>query len=101
MASSTIPTTYLEGIDTTNKIYEGGGSSVTSLSWTATEDCWVYLYINSTGTGGSPRAANIDGVQVFVHIGATMGTVLPLKKGQTLAVTGNPIYTVRAYSILR
>ena len=101
MASSMIPTTHLEGMNPSNEIYSGGGSSVTTLSWTATEDCWVYIYNNSTNTGGASRSASIDGKVVFCHIGTITSTFLPLKKGQVLAVSGNPIYSVKAYSLLR
>lgn len=77
-------------IDTDRVITSGSYSS--NFSYTATEDCFVFIGIASNPSNTSP--AYIDGVQVYgVWNGSngvyTESPLFPLKKGQTLTVSAS------------
>jgi len=72
------------GIDTSKKL-----KYITSGSWTATEDCYAYVYATST-SDGQLATMSLDGVQIYRN-GQTRShsAIIPIKKGQTLAISSS------------
>lgn len=80
------------GIDTSNRL-----ASITTNSYTATEDCYVY---STAGYASEPIIYMIENVYIgrFVHDASIL---LPLKKGQTLKILHGSWYAINVYRILR
>lgn len=84
-------------IDTENVIQTETSISASGLSYTATEDCFVYLYI----WGSNSTTIKIDNVEVGGNYSGDKDVYLiPLKKGQILTTTsGNANNTYTVYGI--
>lgn len=94
----------LAGIDTNNVIYTNGDTSTSSVSWTATQDCWMVASV-SAANSGTTAYVSLDGKPIVVARGNSSGItiwgVFPVKVGQVIgSVTqsGNT-YRVIAYGI--
>ena len=80
------------GIDTERRL-----ASITTNSYTATEDCYVY---STAGHTSEPIIYMIDNAYIgrFVHDASIL---LPLKQGQTLNILNGSWYAINVYGILR
>lgn len=84
-------------INTENVIVPVTRISSSGLSYTATEDCLVYVYL----WGGNNTKIKINDVEVGANFSSDKDVYLiPLKKGQTLTTTsGNDYNTYTVYGI--
>ena len=84
-------------IDTNNVIQATTQISASGLSYTATEDCFVYIYL----WGGNSTTVKINDVYIAGNFSNDKDVYLiPLKKGQTLTTTsGNALNTYTVYGI--
>ena len=87
-------------IDTTNVIVPQTNYTGT-MSYTATQDCWVVLDMYATN---GVSDAYIDGVRIGViysNANTSSSTTIPLRKGQTLSVTADDLGWYIVYGIAR
>ena len=87
-------------IDTTNVIVPQTNYTGT-MSYTATQDCWVVLDMYATN---GVSDAYIDGVRIGViysNANTSSSTTIPLRKGQTLSVTADDLGWYIVYGITR
>lgn len=87
-------------IDTTNVIVPQTNYTGT-MSYTATQDCWVALDMYATN---GVSDAYIDGVRIGViysNANTSSSTTIPLRKGQTLSVTADDLGWYAVYGIAR
>ena len=84
-------------IDTDNVIVNTTTISASGLSYTATEDCFAYIYL----WGSQSTKIKIDGIEVGANYSTDKDVYLiPLKKGQTITTTaGNSNNTYQIYGI--
>ena len=84
-------------IDTDNVIVNTTTISASGLSYTATEDCFAYIYL----WGSQSTKIMIDGIEVGANYSTDKDVYLiPLKKGQVLTTTaGNSNNTYQIYGI--
>lgn len=84
-------------VDTNNVIVPVTTISASGLSYTATEDCFAYVYL----WGGNSTRIKIDDVEVGANYSSDKDVYLiPLKKGQILTTTsGNQNNTYQVYGI--
>ena len=73
-------------IDTSNVIYNETFRS--SISYTATEDCYVKFYLQPSSN--DTLLVNVDSANIIAYgaIGRYVGDILPIKKGQTISIAG-------------
>lgn len=87
-------------IDTTNVIVPQTNYTGT-MSYTATQDCWVVLDMYATN---GVSDAYIDGVRIGViysNANTSSSTTIPLRKGQTLSVTADDLGWYIVYGVAR
>lgn len=78
------------GIDTSIVLFSGSNS--TTVSYTATQDCWANAVWGSNNNGAS-CLMYINDIEVFrawnIGWATSMGGLCPVKKGQTVKITKN------------
>ena len=90
---------YFEGVyvDPSNVIV-ANTTFTSSMSYTATEDCYVGLYLVPINSGAEIKINNVLMFEEYGQSWVGAGNLLPLKKGQTLSVSsvdsGNSSYYV-------
>ena len=86
-------------IDTDKILVSETQISSSGLSYSATEDCYVYLYL----WGGNSTTIKINNIEVSGNYSSDKDVYLvPLKKGQTLTTTsGNANNTYTVYGVLQ
>ena len=84
-------------VDISNIIVPTTEISSSGLSYTATEDCFAYIYL----WGGNSTKIKIDNIEVGANYSSNKDVYLiPLKKGQILTTTsGNALNTYSIYGI--
>ena len=84
-------------IDTNNVIVPTTAISTSGLSYTATEDCFAYVYL----WGGNNTQIKINNIEVGANYASDKDVyIIPLKKGQILTTTsGNENNTYTVYGI--
>lgn len=60
-------------------------STINAFSYTATEDCWIYVKgYPAQGTDFKVHLNDISGTQLFYVGASTASSIFPLKKGQKI-----------------
>lgn len=91
----------LNGIDTSNILFESGTLYQTTITYTATEDCFIEFY-----GSGNIEVVKIDDVSITSgnqNAPMYMQTFIPLVKGQTIIAKSATNYNSKiiAYGIKR
>ena len=72
----------------TNNVIRAYTEFFSSMTYTATEDCYVALYAVSQADGVSVMIDNVLMYETYDNAIAGDGNIIPLKQGQTLSVSG-------------